>query len=141
MTLRFTERAHGENTLARVGLALIGLHILDDSYLQPEPGTSAREHIVSGVVPLVMLIIAAAFYPRVRAGTRAVVALFFGFFGIAAGAAEAGYNAFNGGFSGDDYTGFSRCSRALSCCLLVCGRSGRRDASESVRVDATCVDL
>lgn len=105
MTLRFTERAHGENTLARVGLALIGLHILDDSYLQPEPGTSAREHIVSGVVPLVMLIIAAAFYPRVRAGTRAVVALFFGFFGIAAGAAEAGYNAFNGGFSGDDYTG------------------------------------
>ena len=39
----------------RLGIALIALHVLDDNFIQPEPGTSAGDHLVSGLVPLGLL--------------------------------------------------------------------------------------
>ena len=53
---------------ARVALGVIGLHVVDDNFLQPEPGTAAADHLVSGLVPLGILAIAAWRYPRLRAG-------------------------------------------------------------------------
>lgn len=91
--------------LALVGIGLIALHVLDDNFVQPEPGTSAGDHLVSGLVPLAVLIAAAAAYPRLRAGARATIALFLGIFGIAIGAGEAAYYTLEVGASGDDYTG------------------------------------
>ena len=67
--------------MARVALGLIALHVVDDNFLQPQPGTSAGDHLVSGLVPLGVLGLAAWGYPRLRAGLRAVLALFFGIFG------------------------------------------------------------
>jgi len=84
--------------------ASIALHVADDNFLQPQPGTSAMDHLVSGLVPLAALGLAAWGYPRLRAGARAVVALLLGIAGIVSGI-EAGYYATNGGLSGDDYTG------------------------------------
>src|SRR5688572_1081904 len=85
-------------------VALIALHVLDDNFLQPEPGTSAADHLVSGLVPLALLALAAWAYPRVRGGARASIALTAGVLGIAAGI-EAFHYTREVGPSGDDFTG------------------------------------
>jgi hypothetical protein len=115
--------------LARVALAVIGVHVVDDNFLQPEPGTSATGHLASGLVPLAVIIAGAALYGRLRAGFRAVLALLFGFFGLLGGS-EAVHYAMNDATSGDDFTGFL--SIAAGLLLLGLGvvtlwRSRRRD--------------
>ena len=94
-----------EVALVRAALALIAVHILDDNFLQPQPGTAAADHLLSGLVPTSIVLGVALAYPRLRAGLRAVTALLLGTFGILAGAAEAGYYTLERGPSGDDYTG------------------------------------
>jgi len=64
-----------EAPVARVAIGLVGLHVADDSFLQPQPGTSSGDHLVSGLVPLTVLMLAAWAHPRVRAGFRALIAL------------------------------------------------------------------
>ena len=87
------------------GLAVIAVHVLDDNFLQPQPGTSARNHLVSGLVPTAVLLGTAAAYPQLRAGVRATFALTLGILGIVIGVGEAGYYSLEVGPSGDDYTG------------------------------------
>jgi len=90
--------------LARLAIGAIALHVIDDTFVQPNPGTSATDHLASGLVPLVLLVAAAVFYPRLRAGARASVALLAGFVGVLVGT-EAVYYTRAVGPSGDDYTG------------------------------------
>src|SRR5262245_17722914 len=85
--------------------AVIAAHVVDDSFVQPQPGTSAPDHLVSGLVPLGMIGVGAWLYPRVRAGAGALIAIALGLFGVIIGAFEAGYYAVAVGPSGDDYTG------------------------------------
>ena len=87
-----------------VAAGLIALHVADDSFLQPQPGTSAGDHLVSGLVPLAVLGLAAAAYARVPGGARGAIALLVGVFGIATGI-EAIYYTTKVGPSGDDFTG------------------------------------
>ena len=122
-----------ETVLARGALAVIGLHVVDDRFLQPEPGRAARDHLVSGLVPLVVISVAAIVYPRLRPGLRASLALLFGYFGVLAGT-EAVYYTANGAPSGDDFTGFL--SLAAGLLLLGIGsatlwRSRRRGGSRA----------
>lgn len=97
--------ALSETVVARAALGVVSLHVVDDSFVQPQPGTSAGDHLASGLVPLAILVLAAWGYPRLRAGLRAVVALLFGIFGIVTGV-EAVYYSTKGGPTGDDFTGF-----------------------------------
>jgi uncharacterized protein len=90
--------------LFRVAIAVIALHVLDDSFVQRQPGTSAGDHLVSGLVPLTVLALAAWGYPRLKAGAQGVLALLLGPLGLIAGA-EAVHYMGHGGPSGDDYTG------------------------------------
>ena len=83
---------------------LVSLHVVDDNFLQPNPGTSAGDHLVSGLVPLALLVLAGIVYPRLRAGARATIALLAGFFGVLAGTEAVDYTR-TVGASGDDYTG------------------------------------
>src|SRR3954471_6159958 len=106
-----------ETTLFEAGVAAIAVHLLDDNFLQPEPGTSAGDHLLSGLVPLAVLLALAAVYPRLRAGLRAAIAIPLGLLAIAAGAGEAGYYSVTVGPSGDDYTGLL----ALAAGLLLVG--------------------
>src|SRR4051794_19194243 len=92
------------NYLYFAGAALVGLHIADDAFIQPQPGTGPGDHLVSGLVPLVLLALAAWAYPRMRGGARAVVALASALLAVASGA-EAIYYSGHGGLQGDDYTG------------------------------------
>ena len=89
------------------GTALVALHVVDDNFLQPNPGVSPADHLVSGLVPLAALLAAAAAYPRVRAGTRALLTFAVGLAGLVFGAIEAGYYTFSVGPSGDDFTGWA----------------------------------
>src|SRR3954462_8411108 len=44
-----------ETALFRVLVGVIGLRVLDDTILQPAPGTSFLDHPVSALVPLTLL--------------------------------------------------------------------------------------
>jgi hypothetical protein len=115
-------RAHGcgrrERAIALLGIGLIALHVVDDSFVQPQPGTSAADHLAGGLVPLAVLALAAVAYPRLRAGSRAVLALLLGVFGLGT-ASEAWYYTREVGASGDDYTGLMVIPGSLA--LLVLG--------------------
>jgi dienelactone hydrolase len=95
-----------EATLALGGLVVIAAHVLDDSFLQPQPGTSAGDHLISGLVPLAVLVAVAALYARARPGLRASLAATLGVFGVVTGI-EGAYYLDAGRLSGDDYTGLA----------------------------------
>jgi hypothetical protein len=94
-----------ETVVARVALGVVALHIVDDSFLQPQPGTSAGDHLVGGLVQTALFILAAWAYPRLRPGARATLAVYVGIFMIVMGVGEAGYYTREVGPSGDDFTG------------------------------------
>jgi uncharacterized protein len=94
-----------EAGLARLALVVGALHVLDDNFIQPEPGTSAADHLAGGLVQTALFVLAAWAYPRLRPGARATLALGFGLFMIVMGVGEAGYYTRESGPSGDDYTG------------------------------------
>jgi hypothetical protein len=94
-----------ETGLARVALGVGALHVIDDNFLQPEPGTSAGDHLWGGLVQVGLLVLFAWAYPRLRPGLRGTLAIFVGLFMIVMGAGEAGYYTRENGPSGDDYTG------------------------------------
>jgi hypothetical protein len=89
-----------ETGLARVALGAVALHTVDDAFLQPNPGTSAADHLAGGLIPTALLVSTAWFYP----GLRAALLFVFGFFALLSGV-EAVYYAREVGPSGDDYTG------------------------------------
>ncbi len=88
-----------------IGAGAVAVHVLDDSFLQPGPGTSAGDHLVSGLVPVAVLALIAGVYSRFRAGLRGAIALIVGFLGAVGGATEAGYYTVTLGPARDDYTG------------------------------------
>jgi hypothetical protein len=91
--------------LARVALGIGALHVVDDNFLQPQPGTSAADHLVGGLVQAAFFVGLAWVYPRLRPGLRGTLAIFVGLFMVVMGAGEAGYYTRENGPSGDDYTG------------------------------------
>ncbi len=105
LTARLGAALLREHSLFLTATGAITLHLVDDSFLQPEAGTAAGDHLVSGLVPTFALLGAAWAYPRLRPGLRATVAVFLGAVGVVAGASEGGYHTITGGPSGDDYTG------------------------------------
>jgi hypothetical protein len=120
--------------LARVALGIAALHVVDDNFLQPQPGTSALEHLPGGLVQLALFVVLAWSFPRLRPGVQGAVAIFVGLFTIVMGAGEAGYYTRENGASGDDSRGSSRFSRA-SCSSRSgpssCGARARAAASSA----------
>src|SRR5689334_15474495 len=81
-------------------IAVVGLHIVDDSFLHPERGTTARGHLASGLIPLALLVFGAIAFRRGRAGVRATIALVVGSLGTIVGATSGVYEALTVGPSG-----------------------------------------
>ena len=123
-----------ESGLFGLGVVVIALHVLDDNFVQPQPGTSAGDHLIGGLVPLAALALAAWVYPRLRGGRRGAMALVIGVLGIVAGIEAAHYTA-KVGPSGDDYTGLL--SIAAGIALLGLGRVRGAEAYNST-LDAEC---
>ena len=97
-----------QSTIALGSIALLGLHIADDSFIQPEPGTSRLSTTSQ-----------AASYRSARSGSpwsaiagavpgAATIAIVVGLFALVIGAASGGYGVVTGGLSGD---GSPACSR------------------------------
>jgi hypothetical protein len=106
-----------ETGLARIALGIGALHVVDDNFLQPQPGTSAGDHVVGGFIQVASFIGFAWAYPRLRPGLRGTLAIFVGLFIVVMGAGEAGYYTRENGPSGDDYTGLL----AIPAGLLLAG--------------------
>src|SRR6186713_2966975 len=94
------------NRVFLAATAAVALHVADDNFLQPPSGTTAADHLVSGLVPLALLGLAAWFHSRVRDGAAGAIALLVGVSGLVVGLIEAGYYTLEVGPSGDDYSGF-----------------------------------
>jgi fermentation-respiration switch protein FrsA (DUF1100 family) len=94
-----------ESGLARLALGVAAVHIVDDNFLQPQPGTSAGDHLVGGLVQAGLFVGFAWSYPRLRPGLRGTLAIFVGLITVVMGVGEAGYYTRENGPSGDDYTG------------------------------------
>jgi hypothetical protein len=88
----------------RIATGLIALHVADDSFVQPESGTGPVDHLASGLIPLMLLVIALVRFPRMGAGRQAIAAFAIGLLGVV-GATEGVYYAMQVGPSGDDFTG------------------------------------
>ena len=67
-----------ENRLFLIAIGLVAVPIVDDNFLHPASGTSAGDHLASGLVPLGVLAGLAIIYPRLRAGLRAAVSMTLG---------------------------------------------------------------
>jgi hypothetical protein len=94
-----------EYRIVLAAIAVVGLHVVDDNFLQPEPGTSARDHLASGLIPLVVLGFVALLYPRLRRpGARAYLSMTLGVLAVMVGVPGA-YHLANGVAAGDDFTG------------------------------------
>ncbi len=124
------------SSLFAAAVAVIGLHVVDDNFLQPPPGLSATDHLVSGLLPLALLGLAVWAFPRLRAGAQGVLALALGVLGVAAGIEALHYTRAVGP-SGDDFTGLL----AIPAGLLLIGlgavvlwRSRRRGGSRPRRI-------
>jgi hypothetical protein len=118
--LRDSVKAASVETLLALGaFGLIAVHLIDDSFLQPEAGTGVADHLVSGLVPLAALAAAAVVYPRLRPGLRAALAVVIGIFGIVTGAVEPAFYGPKEGLSGDDFSGVLAAVAGL--CLVILG--------------------
>jgi uncharacterized protein len=69
----------------RVAMAVIVLAILDDAFGHPDPGTTAGDHLISGLVPVAIAVVLGLTYARLRPGLRATVALVCGVLATTAG--------------------------------------------------------
>ena len=127
-----------ERSLFLLGTALVVLHVLDDTLLQPPAGTTAAGHLVSALVPTVLLAAAAWGFGRVCAGWRAVLTLSVGVFGIGIGMIEAGYYTTTVGPSGDDFTGLLAIPAGVLLVGLACGGCGSRDTAPGGSGAASC---
>ena len=59
-----------EHAQVRSAIGLVGLHVVDDNFLQPEPGMGAVDHLPGGLTLLALVATGAWAYTRVRAGAR-----------------------------------------------------------------------
>ena len=101
---RLVRAAGLETSVVRACLGTIALHVIHDNYVQPQPGTSPGDHLVSGLVPLAILLGAGAAYRWLPASLRALLAMTFGALGLAIGFPGA-YYLLDGNASGAHYTG------------------------------------
>jgi fermentation-respiration switch protein FrsA (DUF1100 family) len=90
--------------LTLVVAGLVATHLLDDNFLQPELGTTAGDHLVSGLVPLAALALTTAVAVRARPGAQTVAAGIIGICAIIAGL-EGWQSSWQGSPSHDDFPG------------------------------------
>jgi dienelactone hydrolase len=94
-----------ESLLFAAAAAVVAAHAAVDSFIAPEPGTGPGDHLARGLVTLALLALAAAAYPRLRAGARAAIAAALGVL-VLEGAVLAVRDAQATGARGEDWTGF-----------------------------------
>jgi uncharacterized protein len=91
----------------RAALAVVALHVIDDAFLNPEPGTSAGDHLVSGLVPTALLALLAWGYPRCRPWWQSVLSISVVVLALVNAIGVSGRHVVIDKFGGDDLTGLA----------------------------------
>jgi uncharacterized protein len=107
-----------EYALFAAGVGLAILHVLDDTFVGRQPGTSIGDELFSGVVVGGILVAALVLYPRLPAGWRALLAFSLGVLIATAGAMHLAHVAIDEA-ERSDFTGIL----ALAGGLLLIGLS------------------
>ena len=107
-----------EYPLFATGIGLAILHVLDDTFVGRQPGTSVGDELFAGVVVTGVLVAALVLYPRLRAGLRALLAFCLGVLIATAGAMHLAHVVIDEA-KGSDFTGVL----ALAGGLLLIGLS------------------
>lgn len=118
-----------------VAAGVLVVHVVDDSFVNPELGTSASDHVLSGIVLIGFIVLCAVIHPRLPAGGRAVLEILLGLLGLVM-TGEAVYAFANGVQRGDDFTGILVLPAAVALLILaavVLWRSRRLDDSRPRR--------
>ncbi len=102
-------RAH---RLYAVGATVLGVHVLDDTLIQPQPGTGPGDHLAGALVPIALLALAVWAFPRLSGAGRGALALITGILG-AISSIEAIHYTSTVGPTGDDFTGLLAVPAAL----------------------------
>lgn len=108
-----------EVAVVRIAVAVIVAYVLDDAFIHPEPGTTARDHLASGLIPALILILLAIAYPRMRAWWQAMLAGSVGALALVAGIGVSTRDVVIVGGGGDDMTGML--AGMAGGVLIVCG--------------------
>jgi hypothetical protein len=93
-----------ETLVFRAAMAVVAIALVDDAFVHPEIGTSARDHLASGLIPLTIAALLALAYPRLRAGMRAAAALACGALAVTAGMVDGFRHVAIDRIAGDDAT-------------------------------------
>jgi len=119
-----------ETLVVRVAMALAALWVLDDAFWHREPGTAAGDHLASGLVPVVLAVLLALGYPRLRAGARATALLTAGPLMVVAGVADGARHVAIDRLAGADITAILAGVAGVvltALGIVVLWRSRRRD--------------
>jgi uncharacterized protein len=85
----------------RVALAVVMVAVVDDAFVEPEPGVGAGDHLASGLVPLALAALLIVVAPRLPGLVRGWLAIFAGSLAIvAAGVGGGDLTAVLGGVAG-----------------------------------------
>jgi uncharacterized protein len=93
-----------EARVFRATVAICAIAALDDAFVHPEPGTTAGDHLASGLAPAGVAIVLALLYPTMRAGLRSTVAIVCGVLALTAGVADGFRHVWLDRLTGDDLT-------------------------------------
>jgi uncharacterized protein len=88
----------------RSALSVVALAVVDDAYLEPEPGVAAGDHVVSGLLPLAVIALLIAGANRLPALHRGWLAIFAGALAIVGGVTDGVRHIVVDRLSGDDVT-------------------------------------
>jgi hypothetical protein len=94
----------GDVAAFRAGMVLIAAAIIDDAFVNPEPGAEAGDHLASGLLPLGALVLAFALAPRLCTRVRGWLALALGSLAVVGGVADGVRPIVAGRMGGDDLT-------------------------------------
>jgi len=105
----------------RAAIGVIAVAVIDDAFVHPEPGTSAGEHLASGLVPAAIAVVAALAYPRLRPGLRAITGIVCGILALTAGVVDGFRHVAIDRLTGDDLA--AMLAGAAGVALIVLGVS------------------
>ena len=91
-----------EARLTWAAAALVCLYLLDDAFVHPEAGTTAADHLLSGLVTPAIVVAGTVAVPRLRAGAHGALVLILGSLAVVAGVADGLRPALLDRPSGDD---------------------------------------
>jgi dienelactone hydrolase len=94
-----------ERRLFDVAAAVLALHLVDDGFVNHEPGTNAGDHVRTTLIPLLLIGVAALVHRRALLSVRASIAFGLGVVTLIIGVAVHVAQAFMGPFGGDHWTG------------------------------------